>query len=75
MDSPVQHYPIGSCVTEATCKNPIKQRFCLSGMRWKHIGAAGILNLRALVLTPQRWTQFWQKIDILGLPVAQAASN
>ena len=51
-----QHFPIGSGVTEAACKTLIKQRFCLAGMRWKQPGAAGILNLRALVLTAQRFS-------------------
>jgi len=55
-----QHFPIGSGVTEAACKTLIKQRFCLAGMRWKQPGAAGILNLRALVLTAQSWTPFWR---------------
>jgi hypothetical protein len=27
-------------------------------MRWKQLDAAGILNLLALVLNAQRWTQF-----------------
>ena len=70
-----QHFPIGSGVTEAACKTLIKQRFCLAGMRWKQSGAAGILNLRALVLTTQRWTQFWQKISLLGVPLASPALN
>jgi hypothetical protein len=70
-----QHFPIGSGVTEAACKTLIKQRFCLAGMRWKQPGAAGILNLRALVLTAKRWTQFWQKIDLFGVSSQSAALN
>jgi hypothetical protein len=70
-----QYFPIGSGVTEAACKTLIKQRFCLAGMRWKQLGAAGILNLRALVLTAQRWTQFWQKINLFGVPSVAAALN
>jgi len=70
-----QSFPIGSGVTEAACKTLIKQRFCLAGMRWKQPGAAGILNLRALVLTAQRWTQFWQKINLFGVPPVVAALN
>ena len=70
-----QHFPIGSGVTEAACKTLIKQRFCLAGMRWKQPGAAGILNLRALVLTAQRWTPFWQKINLYGVPSVAAALN
>jgi len=69
------NFPIGSGVTEAACKTLIKQRFCLVGMRWKQRGAAGILNLRALVLTAQRWAQFWQKINLFGVPFVAAASN
>ena len=55
--------------------SPLKQRFCLAGMRWKQPGATGILNLRALVLTAQRWTQFWQKINLFGVPSVAAALN
>lgn len=70
-----QHHPIGSGVTEAACKTLIKQRLCFSGMRWKQTGASAILSLRSLVLTAQRWIQFWQKIDLLGLPSTSLASN
>ena len=65
-----QHYPIGSGVTEAACKTLVKQRLCASGMRWKEKGAAVILSLRALVLTPTRWQQFWSKLNQYGFPVA-----
>jgi len=64
------HYPIGSGVTEAACKTVIKQRLCGSGMRWKETGAAVVLSLRTLVLTPTRWSQFWNKLNQYGFPVA-----
>jgi hypothetical protein len=64
-----KNYPIGSGVTEAACKTVIKQRLCCSGMRWKESGAAVILSLRTLVLTPQRWSQFWDKLNQYGFPV------
>lgn len=64
------HYPIGSGVTEAACKTVIKQRLCCSGMRWKETGAAVVLSLRTLVLTPTRWNQFWNKLNQYGFPVA-----
>jgi hypothetical protein len=64
-----KHYPIGSGVTEAACKTVVKQRLCCSGMRWKESGAAVILSLRTLVLTPTRWTQFWNKLNQYGFPV------
>lgn len=63
-------YPIGSGVTEAACKTVIKQRLCCSGMRWKETGAAVVLSLRTLVLTPTRWNQFWHKLNQYGFPVA-----
>jgi len=62
-------YPIGSGVTEAACKTLVKQRLCCSGMRWKEKGAGIILSLRALVLTKDRWSQFWAKLDQYGFPV------
>lgn len=64
------HWPIGSGVTEAACKTLVKQRLCRSGMRWKEKGAAVVLSLRALMLTPDRWRQFWDKLDQFGFPVA-----
>jgi hypothetical protein len=63
-------YPIGSGVTEAACKTVVKQRLCCSGMRWKDEGAAVILSLRTLVLTPTRWSQFWNKLNQYGFPIA-----
>ena len=62
--------PIGSGVTEAACKVIVKQRLCGSGMKWKEPGAAAVLSLRCLSHTPERWGQFWAKIDRWGFPVA-----
>jgi hypothetical protein len=62
--------PIGSGVTEAACKVLVKQRLCGSGMKWKEGGAAAVLSLRCLSYTPERWSQFWSKIDRWGFPVA-----
>jgi hypothetical protein len=61
-----EQLPIGSGVTEAACKTLIKERLCKSGMRWKDAGAAALLSIRALKLTPQRWESFWEKIDRYG---------
>lgn len=63
-------YPIGSGVIEAACKTLIKQRLCQAGMRWKDKGAAAVIALRSLELTPSRWQQFWDKINRSGLPTA-----
>ena len=62
--------PIGTGVTEAACKVIVKQRLCGSGMKWKEAGAAAVLSLRCLSYTPERWSQFWAKIDRWGFPVA-----
>jgi hypothetical protein len=62
--------PIGSGVTEAACKVIVKQRLCGSGMKWKEPGAVAVLSLRCLSHTPERWRQFWAKIDRWGFPVA-----
>src|SRR3984885_7435415 len=62
----VANEPIGSGVTEAACKVIVKQRLCGSGMRWKEDGAAAVLSLRCLTYTPERWEQFWSKVDQYG---------
>ena len=62
--------PIGTGVTEAACKVIVTQRLCGSGMKWKDRGAAAVLSLRCLSYTPERWSQFWEKIDRWGFPVA-----
>src|SRR4051794_27351483 len=64
------HEPIGSGVTEAACKVLVKQRLCGSGMKWSEGGAAVVPSLRALTYTPERWSQFWSKVDRWGFPVA-----
>jgi hypothetical protein len=64
-----QNYPIGSGVTEAACKTLVKQRLCCSGMKWVERGARVVLSLRALVLTNERWPQFWSKINQSGFAI------
>jgi hypothetical protein len=53
--------PIGSGVTESACKVLVKQRLCISGARWSHLGASCMLKLRAVNLTDGRWKQFWEE--------------
>jgi hypothetical protein len=60
--------PIGSGVIEAACKELIKQRMANSGMRWKERGAGMVIAIRSLILSPQRWGQFWDKIAGAGCP-------
>ena len=64
-----QGLPIGSGVTEAACKTLVKQRLCCSGMKWVERGARIVLSLRALVLTNERWQQFWAKINQYGFAI------
>lgn len=59
--------PIGSGVCEAACKTLVKQRLCGSGMRWKESGASSVISLRAIKMTSDRWSQFWQKIINFGM--------
>jgi hypothetical protein len=61
---------IGSGVTEAACKTIVKQRLCLSGMRWKAKGAGIILSLRTLAHSTGRWEQFWKKVNQYGFSLA-----
>jgi hypothetical protein len=60
--------PIGSGVTEAAAKTIIKQRLCLSGMRWLKDGVDTVLRLRTLAQSGTNWTQFWQKVSQYGFP-------
>jgi len=69
-DYRLRHFPIGSGVTEAACKTLIKHRLCAAGMKWLEHGASLVLSLRALVLTPERWDQFWSKINRYGFSFA-----
>ena len=49
---------IGSGAVEAGCKAVIGQRLKLSGMRWSHPGATGILTLRCQQASNQ-WEEIW----------------
>lgn len=67
--------PIGSGVTEAACKTLVKYRLCASGMRWKDRGIKTVMSLRSLVLTKDRWKQFWEKILRYGAPNFQICTS
>ncbi|MCP5494323.1 MAG: ISKra4 family transposase [Leptospiraceae bacterium] len=55
--------PIGSGITEAACKMIVKERLCKSGMKWKRNGVRVVLDLRTMIYNPDRWEQFWSKIN------------
>ncbi|MBC8877257.1 MAG: hypothetical protein H8E44_48130 [Planctomycetes bacterium] len=50
-------YPIGSGVAEGTCRNLVKDRMELTGMRWERWGAQAMIYLRALYLNDE-WNTF-----------------
>ena len=50
-------YPIGSGVAEGTCRNLVKDRMELTGMRWEQCGAQMMIYLRALYLNDE-WNTF-----------------
>ncbi len=50
-------YPIGSGVAEGTCRNLVKDRMELTGMRWERPGAQSMIYLRALYLNDE-WRTF-----------------
>ena len=50
-------YPIGSGVAEGTCRNLVKDRMELTGMRWELRGAQAMIYLRALYLNDE-WNDF-----------------
>ena len=52
-----QGYPIGSGAAEGTCRNLVKDRLELSGMKWEHTGAQAMIYLRAIYLNDD-WAPF-----------------
>jgi hypothetical protein len=58
--------PIGSGIIEAACKCVVKERVCGSGMRWKRPALQGVLTLRCLDRSSDRWDQFWKRCATFG---------
>lgn len=46
-----QHIPIGTGVTEGTCRHLVVDRLRRSGMTWSEPGGQAVMNLRALVVS------------------------
>jgi len=53
-----ERLPIGTGMTEATCKTLVTQRLKQSGMRWSQDGGQAILNLRGWAQS-ERFDQAW----------------
>lgn len=52
-----QGYPIGSGVAEGTCRNLVKDRMELTGMKWEFEGAQAMIRTRACYLNGE-WDEF-----------------
>ena len=53
--------PVGSGVTESTCKTVIGQRTKGAGQRWREAGLRGVITLRALHKS-ERLAPFWSRL-------------
>jgi hypothetical protein len=54
--------PIGSGVTEASCKTLVTQRMKCSGMRWDIAGGQGVLTARSLIQS-ERFGEGWNLLS------------
>ncbi len=68
-DNLKRNLPIGSGVIEAACKTVVKNRLCRTGMKWKSKGVKIVLSLRAMIKSRGKWNSFWNKINIVGVPI------
>jgi hypothetical protein len=64
--------PIGSGVTESTCKTVIGQRAKGAGQRWREAGLRGVVTLRA-ILQSDRLPRFWSQLASCYAANVQAA--
>ena len=55
--------PVGSGVTESTCKTVFGHRTKRSGQRWRVPTFRGVVTLRAL-LQSERLPRFWQRLSL-----------
>jgi hypothetical protein len=67
--------PVGSGVTESTCKSVIGQRAKGAGQRWREAGLRGVVTLRALDQS-DRLPRFWShltKVYAANIQTAEVA--
>jgi hypothetical protein len=55
-----QGWPIGSGAIEADCKHLVKERFCLTGARWRRTNIEPVLALRLAIFNEQ-WESAWSR--------------
>jgi hypothetical protein len=64
--------PVGSGVTESTCKTVFGHRTKRSGQRWRVPTLRGVVTLRAL-LQSERLPSFWQRLSLRYAANVEAA--
>lgn len=64
--------PVGSGVTESTCKTVFGLRTKRSGQRWREAGLRGVVTLRALHQS-DRLPRFWNHLSRPYTAYVQAA--
>jgi hypothetical protein len=64
--------PVGSGVTESTCKTVIGHRAKRAGQRWREPGLRGVLTLRALHQS-HRLPRFWDRLSRRYVATVEAA--
>ncbi len=52
-------WPIGSGAVEGTCKHLVKERFCVTGARWRRDNIPNLLALRLSIFNDE-WNQDWK---------------
>jgi hypothetical protein len=52
-------WPIGSGAVEGTCKHLVRERYCVTGARWKRENIPNVLALR-LSLFNEEWEEDWR---------------
>jgi hypothetical protein len=52
-------WPIGSGSIEGTCKHLVKQRFCVTGARWRRANIPKVLALRVSMFNGT-WAEDWE---------------
>ena len=55
-------WPIGSGAIEATCKHLVKERFCVTGARWRRANIYKMLALRIAIFN-QEWSECWEAYE------------
>ena len=67
-----QGYPIGSGVIEGACRNLVKDRMEMTGMRWCIKGAEAVLQMRSVDVNGL-WKEFWNfRTNIIHKTICKA---